>query len=129
VRIGLACDQLGFEHKERLKARVTRQGHAAEDLSAEQAGEYRAITDQLASAIRRGRQFVLEERIHRVRELLVEGNEKIVDIALGVGFENQAHFTTVFGNLAGMTPRQFQRSSERDSGRVFGPLLPVVEGC
>jgi len=30
VRIGLASDQLGFEHKERLKARVIRQGHAAE---------------------------------------------------------------------------------------------------
>jgi len=55
VRIGLASDQLGFEHKERLKARVTRQGHAAEDRSAEQAGEYRAITDQLASAIGRRR--------------------------------------------------------------------------
>jgi ribose 5-phosphate isomerase RpiB len=54
VRIRLASDQLGFEHKERLKARVTQQGHAAEDLSAEQAGEYRAVTDQLASAIRRG---------------------------------------------------------------------------
>ena len=119
VRIGLASDQLGFEHRERLKAGVTRQGHAAEDLSAEQAGEYRAITDQLASAIRRGR---LERGV-------LEGNEKIVDIALGVGFESQAHFPTVSGNLVGMTPRQFQRSSERGSGRVFRPLLPVVECC
>ena len=50
----VASDQLGFEHKERLKAGVARQGHTAEDLSAEQAGEYRAIADQLASAIRRG---------------------------------------------------------------------------
>jgi len=74
-------------------------------------------------------QFVLEARIHRAKELLLEGNEKIVDIALGVGFENQAHFTTVFGNLVGMTPRQFQRSSERDSSGVFRPSLPVVEGC
>ena len=54
MRIGLASDQLRFEHKGPLKARVTRQGHAGEDLSAEQAGEYPAITDQLASAIRRG---------------------------------------------------------------------------
>ena len=258
MRIGLASDHLGFEHKERLKARVTRQGYTAEDLSAEQAGEYHAITDQLASAIRRGRlergvlicsgaigasvlankqrgvraalchdlysaqhgvqddnmnllvmsacvvtpelaceladvflqtsyvsreqafgipprrlesivehirnnldkplavsdlsriaamsqshfsklfklstglaphQFVLEERIHRAKELLLEGNEKIVDIALGVGFENQAHFTTVFGNLVGMTPRQFQRSSERHRGGVFRPSLSVVECC
>jgi len=74
-------------------------------------------------------QFDLEECIHRAKELLLEGNEKIVDIALGVGFENQAHLTTVFGNLVGMTPRQLERSSERDSAGVFCPLLPVVEGC
>jgi hypothetical protein len=30
VRIGLASDQLGFEHKERLKARVIRQSHTDE---------------------------------------------------------------------------------------------------
>ena len=89
MRIGLASDHVGFEHKERLKARFARQGHTAEDLSAEQAGEYRAM----------------------------------------VGFENQAHFTTVFGNLVGMTPRQFQRSSERDSGGVLRPSLPAVECC
>jgi AraC family transcriptional regulator len=51
-------------------------------------------------------QFVLQQRINRSKELLRQG-----DIALEVGFENQAHFTTVFGNLVGMTPRQFQRSA------------------
>jgi RpiB/LacA/LacB family sugar-phosphate isomerase len=56
-------------------------------------------------------QFVLQERINRSKELLRQDNARIVDVALGVGFENQAHFTTVFGNLVGMTPRQFQRSS------------------
>jgi ribose 5-phosphate isomerase B len=61
-------------------------------------------------------QFVLQERINRSKELLLQGNAKIVDIALGVGFENQAHFTTVFGNLVGMTPRQFQRSSSWEVG-------------
>ena len=66
MRIGLASDHVGFEPKERLKARVARQGHTAEDL----------------------------------RETY---------------------------EVVGMTPRQFQRSSERDSGGVFRPGLPVVE--
>src|SRR5258708_6941885 len=70
-------------------------------------------------------QFVLQERINRSKELLRQDDAKIVDVALEVGFENQAHFTTVFGNLVGMTPRQFQRSSGRDTGGEFPPALEV----
>ncbi len=55
-------------------------------------------------------QFILRERINRSKELLRQTKAKIVDIALEVGFQSQAHFTTVFGSLVGMTPRQFQRS-------------------
>ena len=72
-------------------------------------------------------QFVLLERIKRAKELLLEGNARIVDIALGVGFENQAHFTTVFGNLVGMTPRQVQRSSDWEAARVYHPPLSAAE--
>jgi AraC-like DNA-binding protein len=70
-------------------------------------------------------QFVLQERINRSKELLRQGNRKIVEIALGVGFENQAHFTTVFGNFVGMTPRQFQRSSGHETGGMFRRALEV----
>jgi ribose 5-phosphate isomerase B len=71
-------------------------------------------------------QFVLQERINRSKELLRQDNAKIVDVALGVGFENQAHFTTVFGNLVGMTPGEFQRSSNSDSAEIYGPPPSVV---
>lgn len=70
-------------------------------------------------------QFVLQERINRSKELLRQGRAKIVEVALGVGFENQAHFTTVFGNLVGMTPRQFQRSSDQEDGGMFHPRLEI----
>jgi RpiB/LacA/LacB family sugar-phosphate isomerase len=66
-------------------------------------------------------QFVLQERINRSKQLLRQGDARIVDVALGVGFENQAHFTTVFGNFVGMTPRQFQRSSDSEADAMFGP--------
>jgi len=72
-------------------------------------------------------QFVLQERINRSKELLRQDNAKIVDVALGVGFENQAHFTTVFGNFVGMTPGQFQRSSDYETGRIYGPPLATVQ--
>ena len=54
MRIGLASDHVEFEHRESLKAMVTR-GHTVEDLPAERVGEWHATTDQLASAIPRGR--------------------------------------------------------------------------
>jgi RpiB/LacA/LacB family sugar-phosphate isomerase len=252
VRIGLGSDGIGFECKERLKARFARQGHSTHDVCAADPGgsDYQSITHQLSSAVYTGRvergvlicsraigasvmanknpgvraalchdtnsvrqgvqddgmnllvigagvvsfdlaceladafiqasyapceqafgmpprrlarvveyirshldqplavsvlsrlaemsqshfsklfklstglaphKFVLQERINRSKQLLRHGNTRIVDVALGVGFENQAHFTTVFGNFVGMTPRQFQRSSDSEAGAMFGP--------
>jgi len=72
-------------------------------------------------------QFVLQERINRSKELLRQDDAKIVDVALEVGFENQAHFTTVFGHLVGMTPRQFQRSSDYEPMVMNGPQLEVAQ--
>ena len=71
-------------------------------------------------------QFVLQERINRSKELLRKDDAKIVDVALEVGFENQAHFTTVFGNLVGMTPRQFQRSSDYEPTVMYGHSLETA---
>ncbi len=72
-------------------------------------------------------QFVLQERINRSKELLRQDDAKIVDVALEVGFENQAHFTTVFGNLVGMTPRQFQRSSDYEPSVMHRPSLETAQ--
>jgi ribose 5-phosphate isomerase B len=260
VRIGFGSDQLGFECKERLKARFAGQGHAAVDVSTEDTrrGNYQSVTEQLASAINAGRvergvlicsraigasvtankhpgvraalchelnsarqgvqdddmnllvmgacvvtqdlacalaeafieasyapreqafglpprrlarvvehirnhldqpltvdalsrmagmsqshfsklfklstglaphQYVLQERINRSKELLRQGHEKIVDVALAVGFENQAHFTTVFGNLVGMTPRQFQRTWDGEAVGRYGQRMEIAQSC
>jgi ribose 5-phosphate isomerase B len=72
-------------------------------------------------------QFVLQERINRSKELLRQDDAKIVDVALEVGFENQAHFTTVFGNLVGMTPRQFQRSSGYEPSLMYGASMQAAQ--
>jgi RpiB/LacA/LacB family sugar-phosphate isomerase len=72
-------------------------------------------------------QFVLQERINRSKELLRQDDAKIIDVALEVGFENQAHFTTVFGNFVGMTPRQFQRSWDRGPAVIYRPPLELAQ--
>ena len=45
--------------------------------------------------------------------MLIETQEPIVQVALAVGFQTQAHFTTVFKRVVGMTPYAW-RQAERD---------------
>ncbi len=54
-------------------------------------------------------QFILHERINCSKEFLAKGMS-IVNVALEAGFSHQAHFTTAFRNVVGMTPRQYQLS-------------------
>jgi AraC-like DNA-binding protein len=68
----------------------------------------------------RPHEFVLRRRIRQAEELLRNSRMTIVEIALTVGFQTQAHFTTVFKRFAGCTPRQW-----RTSGQL--PNLPTVQ--
>ena len=74
-------------------------------------------------------QYVLHERINRSKLLLSHGHAKIIEVALEVGFENQAHFTTVFGNLVGMTPRQFQRQRLPRRETIYDLDRPTVSSA
>lgn len=56
--------------------------------------------------------YLLKRRIERAQELLQRADVSLVDIALTVGFQTQAHFTTVFKRFAGDTPYQW-RSAHR----------------
>ena len=53
--------------------------------------------------------FVLRKRIERAQQLLAATSDPLVDIALSVGFQTQAHFTTVFKKVVGSTPYQWRR--------------------
>ncbi|WP_051334396.1 AraC family transcriptional regulator [Bradyrhizobium sp. Ai1a-2] len=54
----------------------------------------------------RPHEYLLRQRIRRADELLRNTTMTIVDVALSVGFQTQAHFTTVFKRIAGSTPAQ-----------------------
>ena len=62
------------------------------------AAQFRAATGM------RPHEYLLFRRIAHARELLATSQETLVDIALGVGFQTQAHFTTVFKRFVGATP-------------------------
>jgi AraC family transcriptional regulator len=55
--------------------------------------------------------FILRRRIERAQELLRDPSLALADIALCVGFQNQAHFTTVFKRFTGATPHRWRRST------------------
>jgi len=54
--------------------------------------------------------YVLRRRIDRACELLCNPDLALVEVALSVGFQTQAHFTTVFRELIGETPHRWRHS-------------------
>ena len=59
--------------------------------------------------------FLLRCRIDTAQELLAETDQRVIDIAMAVGFQTQAHFTTVFKRLTGDTPRYWRVIKARQS--------------
>lgn len=71
------------------------------------AAQFRAATGL------RPHEFLLRRRIDRAQYLLAEPDRKLVDVALSVGFQTQAHFTTVFRRIVGETPHRWRCTADR----------------
>ena len=69
--------------------------------------------------------FVLRRRIERAQQLLRDPSLALADSALSVGFQNQAHFTTVFKRFSGATPHRWRRSTQV-SGFRDGSQAPAA---
>jgi AraC-like DNA-binding protein len=52
--------------------------------------------------------YVIRRRITLAKEMLSEPGRPIVDVALSAGFQTQAHFTTVFKRIEGLTPHRWR---------------------
>ena len=52
--------------------------------------------------------YVMERRVAKAKELLEDRDISIKEISARLGFGDQAHFTTVFKNLSGTTPKKFR---------------------
>ena len=64
----------------------------------------------------RPHEYLLRRQIQRAEELLRQSTMTLVEVALTVGFQTQAHFTTVFKQFVGDTPYQW-RNAHCASGR------------
>lgn len=58
-------------------------------------------------------QYVLRRRAHRARELLESGGMPLAQVALAAGFANQAHLTTQFKRVLGVTPAAYRAGHGR----------------
>lgn len=72
---------------------------------------YFAARFRVATGLR-PHEYILRRRIEWAKDMLARTDETLVEIALNVGFQTQAHFTTVFKRFAGATPGRW-RSSNR----------------
>jgi AraC-like DNA-binding protein len=67
------------------------------------AAQFRAATGM------RPHDFLLQRRIDRAQQMLRNPELALVDVALSVGFQTQAHFSTVFKRLVRETPHRWRR--------------------
>jgi len=61
--------------------------------------------------------YYLELRLQHARQLLNESSHSIVQIGLMCGFSSGSHFSTAFGALFGITPREQRQRKLQPQGR------------
>lgn len=54
--------------------------------------------------------YLTERRIERAKSLLTDTNLPLAEIAFRLGFSSQGHFTTVFRQLLGTTPKSYRKA-------------------
>ena len=59
--------------------------------------------------------YVTKLRVERAKSLLSGGDQALPDVARAVGFRTQAHFTGVFRDRTGATPKRYRDSGSGDS--------------
>ena len=55
-------------------------------------------------------QFVIQRRLMRVKDLLINTHETLADITYATGFSNQAHMTTTFAKHVGISPGRWRKA-------------------
>jgi AraC-like DNA-binding protein len=73
--------------------------------------------------------YLLWRRIEKAQTMLATTNAPIVEVALGVGFNTQAHFTGVFKRFAGLTPGQWRRKKYRGGSPLIPSRSAVRQSC
>jgi AraC family transcriptional regulator len=60
----------------------------------------------------RPREFLLFKRVERAKAMMKASHAPIVEVAFAVGFNSQAHFSTVFKRFAGTSPARWKQECQ-----------------
>lgn len=55
-------------------------------------------------------QYVIQQRVEKAKQLLLQGKMTIANIAISCGFTHQSHLNRHFKGLTGVTPKKFLKS-------------------
>ncbi|MFC4310816.1 helix-turn-helix domain-containing protein [Steroidobacter flavus] len=53
--------------------------------------------------------YLLKSRIERAKQMLLQDDRPVCEIAAALGFCDQSHLTRTFRRMTGLTPREFAR--------------------
>ncbi|MGC1303758.1 MAG: AraC family transcriptional regulator [Caulobacteraceae bacterium] len=132
TQIDHACGRVSPLPKWRLRQVITYiEAHLADAISlndlAAVAGFSRAhfaVQFRLATGCTPS-EFVQLQRIEAAKRMLLDPSIELIDVALSVGFQAQAHFSTVFKRYVGETPGRWRRGKldEPPAGPEAAPMV------
>lgn len=93
----------------------------ADDVSLQDAADHVSMSPNYISSLFKKElgvtfiDYLIQCRVERAKELLLETDRKVYEIAEQVGLENQSYFSRIFKKVTGVTPRSFRRRFYEDS--------------
>ena len=70
--------------------------------------------------------FIRNTRLAMAAKILSEGKQSISEVAMRVGFDNQANFATAFKRMYGMTPREYMNSCANNAAAAASSDAPAA---
>ena len=67
-------------------------------------------------------QYLVGRRIARAKELLRNSDLSVTEICVAVGFESLGSFSTLFRNVAGLSPSAYRNNSQPATNKAYIPL-------
>jgi AraC family transcriptional regulator len=92
-----------------IDERLDRPMSVSELAAFAQLSEYRFVRSLKATAGLSPHQYVIKRRVELAKERMRDRKQSIAEVALSVGFSDQAHMTATFSRLLGYTPGDWRR--------------------
>jgi AraC family transcriptional regulator len=70
--------------------------------------------------------YLIGRRVKRAKDLMLQSDAPLSEIALAAGFSDQAHFTTRFRRVVGITPGAWRRERRE---ATLGDRPIALAGC